>query len=110
MNEIYIKTSLRKVTNNTVASQTFDSFNVNFGSSVGAKPCSDGPATFKSQADVLVHFPAGYTPTPQTTNKYSPNVSVACGAARIAPTATAGASESEDFGTTTWTITAVKND
>lgn len=105
--EIYIKTSLQKVSNNTVASQTFDSFNVSRGSSVGAKPCSDGPATFRSQADVLVQFPAGYTPTPQTANKYSPNIAVACGNVKKV-TGTTSATDI-GYGTTTWTIVGVKN-
>lgn len=106
--EIYIKTSIRKVSNNTVASQTFDSFNVNRGSSVGAKPCSDGPATFRSQADVLVHFPAGYTPTPQTANKYSPHTAVACGNATTL-TGTTSVGDDVSYSTTTWTIVGVKN-
>ncbi|PWJ65251.1 hypothetical protein B0H03_10398 [Rathayibacter iranicus NCPPB 2253 = VKM Ac-1602] len=106
--EIYIKTSIRKVSNSTVASQTFDSFNVSRGSSVGAKPCSDGPATFRSQADVLVHFPAGYTPTPQTANRYSPHTAVACGnATRL--TETTSAADGVSDGTTTWTIVGIKN-
>lgn len=106
--EISIKTSVRKVSDNTVASQTFDSFNVSRGSSVGAKPCSDGPATFRSEANVVVHFPVGYTPTPQTANKYSPNTTVACGNAKRV-TGTTSAVHDDSYGTTTWTIVAVKN-
>lgn len=106
--EIYITTSIRQVVNNTVASQTFDSFNVSSGSAVGARPCSDGPATFMSQADVRVDFPLGYTPTPQMASEYSPNVSVACGDAQSAPGTSKGA-DAVNSDTVTWTITAVKN-
>ncbi|MHC2184746.1 hypothetical protein ACVLV4_000370 [Rathayibacter agropyri] len=106
--EIYIKTSIRQVVNNTVASQTFDSFNVSSGSSVGARPCSDGPATFMSQADVRVDFPTGYKPTQQTASEYSPNVSVACGDAKSV-TGTTNGVNAVNSDTATWTITAVKN-
>lgn len=106
--EIYIKTSIQQVVNNTVASQTFDNFNVSNGSSIAARPCSDGPATFMSQADVRVDFPLGYTPTPQAATKYSPNVSVACGDAKSA-TGTTNGVNAVNYDTATWTITAVKN-
>jgi len=99
--EIYIKTTLTNVNTGTAASQTFDSFNVKAGSSVGAKSCAEGPATFRSNASVVVQFPAGFTPNRQILNRSSPNKSVACGVSRAVP----GSDAANDGATEAFTVT-----
>lgn len=109
---IYIKTYLTKVNDGTVASQTFNRGSVSSGSSVGAKSCSEGPATFRSGADVVVHFPAGYTPAKAVSNHSSTNQYVACGNAFARNGAVDGESgliEPPVYGTTEITLTAVRD-
>lgn len=72
---------------------------------VAAKSCSEGPGTFKSSQQIEINFPAGYKPNPQIDNHSSPNVGVACGAAKRL-----SADQAAESGPTsvTYTVTATK--
>lgn len=57
-----------------------DNFSVSYQKANSATDCSSGPGTFRGMASTIVYPPPGYTPTSQSEAKYSPWISVACGA------------------------------
>jgi hypothetical protein len=106
--EIYVKTTLTNVTRATAASQTFDKFNVSSGSSVGAKGCREGGATFQSKMEVVVQFPPGFSPARQVANKASNNQYVPpCGVSRSATT-DEEQPQTGDAGFSEWTFSSTQ--
>ncbi|WP_129545519.1 hypothetical protein [Arthrobacter dokdonensis] len=82
VNEIYLKVTLAK-SNGYLSSTTQDRFYPTGGRLSGnaAKSCAEAPGTFQTRVNAVVHFPAGYTPTPQVGNQNSAWFALACGVA-----------------------------
>lgn len=76
--EIYVKTILSNVNTGTASSKTNDFFNVTQLSSNATKTCAEAPATFRTNVEGLVRFPAGFTPSQGTLYVSSPNTWVSC--------------------------------
>jgi hypothetical protein len=65
--------------------RTEDWFGVSRLAANATKSCSEAPGSFQTRVDAVVHFPAGFSPTPQIVNVNSYWNSVLCGGGNIAP-------------------------
>jgi hypothetical protein len=91
VDEIYLKTTLLNVTRGTASSTTVDYLNTSSVSTNAAKGCGEGPAVFQTKTDVLVNFPARYTPQQGISHVSSPRITVKCGSVTGANRVASGA-------------------
>jgi hypothetical protein len=80
MREMYLRIYLEKSGGGSWAGTPLDYFNVSYLKGNSATSCSNAPGTFRGMSSTIVYPPAGWTPAYQSESKYSPWISLACGA------------------------------
>lgn len=85
MTEMYLQIHLQKSTGASWAGTPKNYFNTSWLSANAATSCSSGAGSYRGRAYTVVRPPAGWSPSSQSQTKYSPYVSVGCGATSFAP-------------------------